>query len=142
MNPPSTSPTPAHTAPATKTVLILEDDQAIRDTIVDMLEIMGFEHISAVGTLKEARLLVEHVAYDLYVSDCNLGEAEGGENGRHFLEEIRKLAPTGARLFISGDERNFAGFEGETLAKPFMARQFIMAINRAMVRVGREPFSI
>jgi DNA-binding response OmpR family regulator len=131
-----------HITPNTKTVLILEDDQDIRDTIVDMLEIMGFKHMSAVDSLEEARLLVQGFIYDIIVSDCNLGEGPEQENGRHFLEEVARNAPNSARLFISANRDNFAGFEGETLTKPFTLDPFKCALNRALIASGQEPISL
>lgn len=137
-----------HTAkPQNKKALVLEDDQILRDLIVNILEIMEFEKISSVSSLTEALNLVEGIKakedeYDLYVSDCNLGEPEGEKNGRHFLEEIALKAPHSARLFISGAPDNFIGFEGETFAKPFTAAGLIGAINRALAASGRTPFNL
>jgi DNA-binding NtrC family response regulator len=131
-----------HTTQETKTVLVLEDSQIIMDTIVEILEVMGFRHISSVSSLAEARLLVEKIVYDVYVSDCNLGEVEGEENGRDFLEEIALKAPDSARLFISGNTENFRGFKGETLPKPFDAGTLIRAVNRAMIASGQNPVNL
>lgn len=128
-----------HTTIGTKTVLVLEDDQGIRDTIVDILEIMGFRHISAVDSLAEARILVGNITYDVVVSDCDLGEGPDQENGRHFLEEVARTAPRSARLFISANRENFAGFGGTTLLKPFEVAPFTEAMNKALVASGQDP---
>ena len=124
-----------HKTPTTTTVLVVEDRQIIRDMLVRFLEAMGFDHISAVETLDEARALAGRVAYDLYISDCNLGD----DSGKDFLAEIAAMSPKSARLLISGNVHNFEGFEDPFLAKPFTIDEFFEAVNKALILSGQDP---
>jgi len=69
-----TGPRPAD-APA---VLLVEDDQSIRDILVELFDVDGTA-VTAVATLDEAKQALGRRTYDLIVTDLNLaGKRDGG----------------------------------------------------------------
>ncbi|MFL5289709.1 MAG: response regulator transcription factor [Rhodopila sp.] len=70
-------------APATKTVLVVDDDPGIRDMITDYLLDRGFLANAATGSQEMERILASG-SVDLIVLDLKLADGNG-------LELIRKL---------------------------------------------------
>jgi CheY-like chemotaxis protein len=69
-----TGPHPAD-SPA---VLVVEDEQSIRDVLVDLFDVGGTD-VTAVATLDEAKQALGRRTYDLIVTDLNLaGKRDGG----------------------------------------------------------------
>jgi len=59
-------------------VLLVEDDQSIRDILVELFDVDGTD-VTAVATLDEAKQALGRRTYDLIVTDLNLaGKRDGG----------------------------------------------------------------
>jgi two-component system, response regulator, stage 0 sporulation protein F len=70
--------TPApHTADRPRAVLLVEDEQSIRDVLVELFEIEGTA-AEAVGTLDDARAALARREFDLIVTDLRLGGKRDG----------------------------------------------------------------
>jgi two-component system response regulator PilR (NtrC family) len=66
-------PSPDHPA-----VLLVEDDQSIRDVLVELFDVDGTA-VTAVATLADAKRALGRRTYDLIVTDLNLaGKRDGG----------------------------------------------------------------
>jgi len=66
---------PPPDAPA---VLLVEDDQSIRDVLVELFDVDGTD-VTAVATLDQAKQALGRRTYDLIVTDLNLaGKRDGG----------------------------------------------------------------
>ncbi|MFD0324309.1 ATP-binding protein [Lysobacter gummosus] len=118
-----------------ETILVVEDDQAVRDIAVAFLRSSGYQ-VLAVGNAAEAlRRLSGEEAIDVLFSDVMLGE---GINGKELALAARQLRPDLPVLLTSGYETDAAGeptadvWAFELLRKPYRREQLIAAIGRAL----------
>jgi DNA-binding response OmpR family regulator len=79
-------------------VLIIEDDDEVREMVDTVLTDAGFEVMTA-ATAWEAVALVEEKKFDLMVADIRL---PGGLNGLQMAQHVRERHPGLKCLFISG----------------------------------------
>jgi len=113
-------------------LLIVEDDQAVRTTMVTVLELEGYA-VDAVSSTREALARLETQAYPIVISDIYLDERTGID----VLRSARIQNPDCAVILMSGRgsmETVMAATEGgafEYLAKPFEMAQMIATIKRA-----------
>jgi DNA-binding response OmpR family regulator len=79
-------------------VLVVEDDDCVRDTISEVLIETGFcVHTAATGW--EALALLDERPFDIIIADISL---PGGLNGLEMAQSARLRHPTLKCLFISG----------------------------------------
>jgi len=115
-------------------LLIVEDDPSVRNTMVTVLELEGYQP-EAVASTREAidRLSAEPDPYSIVISDIYLDERTGID----VLHAARKQNPDCAVILMTGRgsmETVMAATEGgafEYLAKPFEMAQMIETIRRA-----------
>src|ERR1700704_786030 len=118
-------------------LLIVEDDQAVRTTMVTVLELEGYA-VDAVASTREALARLETQAYPIVISDIYLDERTGID----VLRTARIQNPDCAVILMSGRgsmETVMAATEGgafEYLAKPFEMAQMIATIKRAEKSLG------
>ena len=89
-------------------VLIVEDEQSIRDSLSDLFETEG-TLTSAVGTLPEARRALTERAYDLIVTDIRLGGKRDG--GLQVMAAAGLLSPDATVIVLTafpGDDNRHA----------------------------------
>lgn len=111
-------------ATAAKTVLLVEDDDVVRQLTVEVLEEFGYrvqamrDGPSALGVLRDG------TPFDLLMSDIGLP----GMDGRELVEAARRLRPTLPVLFASGyNERELleevrardTGAPTDSIVKPY-----------------------
>ncbi len=116
--------TETDTATAAKTVLLVEDDDVVRQLTVEVLEEFGYQvqamrdGPSALGVLRDG------TPFDLLMSDIGLP----GMDGRELVEAARRLRPTLPVLFASGyNERELleevrardTGAPTDSIVKPY-----------------------
>ena len=98
-----------HTS-ANKAVLIVEDEQSIRDTLAELFEVEGAETVS-VGSLDEARtaLAVTRCGFDLIVTDIRLGGKRDG--GLQVMAAAGMITPDATVIVLTAypdDDNRFA----------------------------------
>ncbi len=104
------------------TVLVVDDEQAIRTIVVEVLEELGYRTLAAADAAAGLALLQSDVPVDLLVSDVGL---PNGMNGRQLADAARLLRPGLRVLFITGyAETAVLGASGlppgmQLLTKPF-----------------------
>jgi len=88
-----------------KAVLIVEDEQSIRDTLADLFEVAGTTTL-AVGTLAAAQLALRAQTYDVIVTDIRLGGNRDG--GLQVMAAAGMLSPDAAIVVLTAfpDEDN------------------------------------
>ncbi|WP_296258906.1 MULTISPECIES: ATP-binding protein [unclassified Pseudomonas] len=113
-------------------VLVVDDEAAIRDLVGEALQEVGY-HIIKAGTADEAlRLLAELPSLTLLVTDIGL---PGGTSGHELATLALKKAPSLKVLFISGFSENAvptSAFEDgrvHWLPKPFAMSELKAAID-------------
>src|SRR5436190_20034399 len=101
-------------------LLIVEDDHAVRTTMVMCLELEGY-NVEAVSSTREALDCLEKQPYPIVISDIYLDD----RTGLDVLQTARRQNPGCAVILMSGRgsmETVMAATEGgafEYLAKPF-----------------------
>jgi DNA-binding NtrC family response regulator len=113
-------------------LLIVEDDAAVRTTMVTVLELEGYT-VDAVASTHEAIDRLQAQLYPIVISDIYLDE----QTGIDVLRTARRTNPDCAVILMTGRgsmETVMAATEGgafDYLAKPFEMTQMIETIKRA-----------
>lgn len=84
-------------AMAEKTILVVDDDQVIRDCLTEFLKIEGFK-TGAVATVKEATAELEKQDYALVITEINLPDGDGFQ----LLDIVRHNHPQTVVVVITG----------------------------------------
>lgn len=102
-------------------VLVLEDEEDLREVIVDLFKASGFPEVKEAGSLAEARSILTTEEVDIYISDLKLPDG----SGKDLVEQIKALGKLPKiTLFFSGfssyskAELESLGVSG-VLSKPF-----------------------
>jgi CheY-like chemotaxis protein len=121
------------------TILVVEDDAAVRAACVEMLREQDYEVLEAPDAMEAFRLIADHGGIDLLFTDMGL---PGGVSGRALAEAARN-ADAGIRvLFTTGYECADLPDRAHTalLRKPFNPAQLtdmvrdVLASERSVVR--------
>jgi two-component system cell cycle sensor histidine kinase/response regulator CckA len=122
-------------ANGSETILLAEDDPALRELTAFMLEQRGFEVISATTAREALRLAEEHpIEIALLLTDLIMPEL----SGRALAEKVRALRPGIRVLFISGyaDDavRRTGSLEADAafLEKPFSANDLATKVRETL----------
>jgi DNA-binding NtrC family response regulator len=113
-------------------LLIVEDDQSVRTTMVTCLELEGYA-VEAVSSTREALDRLEKHSYPIVISDIYLDE----RTGLDIMRSARRQNPDCLVILMTGRgsmETVMAATEGgafEYLAKPFEMAQMVDTIRRA-----------
>src|SRR5579862_4811707 len=118
-------------------LLIVEDDQSVRTTMVTCLELEGYA-VEAVSSTREALDCLEKQTYPIVISDIYLDE----RTGLDVMRTARRTNPDCLVILMTGRgsmETVMAATEGgafEYLAKPFEMAQMVDTIRRAEKSLG------
>lgn len=112
-------------AGAGETVLVIEDDAAVRLLVMQVLEELGYQAIETADGRQAVPILESSRHLDLLISDVGLP----GLNGRQLAEIAREQRPELPILFMTGyarqaaDQAEFLGGGMEIISKPFDIEQ-------------------
>ena len=127
---------------ADKVVLIVDDDQAVLETMQMLLQGKGgFAVHSAVGTNGAAACLKAHARVDVIVADMILA---GKSTGVDICDMGRRLHPQAGLVIISADPLADVAELPERsvfLRKPFGGNDLTDAIGQALVLARWSPLS-
>ena len=117
-----------------ETVLLVEDNDVVRDVTALMLRRAGYAVVSARHGA-EALELAEGQSFDLLLTDVVMPGLSGPETAAL----IRERAQANAVLFMSGYAPETEGSLGgaELVRKPFQPSELLAAVRRALD--GRQP---
>jgi CheY-like chemotaxis protein len=121
------------------TILMVEDDEAVRAACVEMLQELNYEVLQAPDAMEAFRLIADHGGIDLLFTDLGL---PGGVSGRALAEAARNVDASIRVLFTTGFERADLPDRSNTalLRKPFNREQLagmvqnILAAEHSVVR--------
>jgi signal transduction histidine kinase len=103
-----------------KTILVVEDDAAVRATTVIMLDSLGYETLEAEDAASAVKTVGDGARVDLVFSDVTM---PGPMRTAEMAERLRELAPEAPILFASGYPKEEMGehldADAALLAKPF-----------------------
>jgi len=122
-----------------RSLLLVEDDSSVRNTITTFLELEGYR-VEAVGSTREAMERLEAAAYPIVVSDIYLDE----KTGLDVLQAARRVNPRCAVILMTGRgsmETVMAATQGgafEYLAKPFELDRMLETLKRAEAAFSGE----
>jgi PAS domain S-box-containing protein len=120
---------------AHETVLVVEDDELVRNYVLAQLQSLGYATLSA-GNAGAALALVDAgEQFDLLFTDVIM---PGGMNGRQLADEVKKRRPMVKVLFTSGYTENAVIHHGRLdpgvnlLAKPYRKTDLARKIHEAL----------
>lgn len=119
-------------AAATRTILLVEDDSAVRKTLRRQLESLGHSVLVAEDAVAALRALVENRDIDLLFTDVLLGET----NGVDLAEAAHTTRPQLPVIFISGytavpeAQERIREMGAPLLIKPATLAQLARAVNQ------------
>ncbi|PCJ63390.1 MAG: hypothetical protein COA79_00865 [Planctomycetota bacterium] len=120
-----------------KTILLVDDDDAFRDAVKDILELEGFKIICAENG-KTALTELDNENLDLVITDILMPESDGIElisKIKELRSDLKVIGMTGGGTIASANKlkTSFSGFYFETiLTKPFEDSELLEAINKAI----------
>jgi two-component system, cell cycle sensor histidine kinase and response regulator CckA len=119
----------------TETVLLVEDEEAIRDVAGTLLERLGYTVLSAKTPSRAIHLAEQHTGnIHLLITDVVMPEM----NGRDLAERINGLRPGIKHLFMSGYSANVVAHHGildkgvSFIQKPFSTKDIAAKIREAL----------
>ncbi|MDQ6951006.1 MAG: response regulator [Mariprofundales bacterium] len=117
------------------TVLVIDDDETVREVLVEMLKSLGFSSLTADdGDIGIARYQEQPQAIDLVITDLTMPRMGGEE----VFTELRRCNPEARVILCSGYDEADAGlrFSGKGLAgflhKPFQIEDLRRSIHQAL----------
>ena len=123
----------------TKSVLIIDDDDMLRDTLAKGLRKVDFDTITA-PSAEYANEILGKISVDAIVLDRMMG----GMDGLSFLRHIRAKGnntPVIMLTAMSGSENAIDGLTGganDYMAKPFQLQELVLRLNNIIKNSTRE----
>jgi len=120
----------------TETILLVEDEEPVRELVCRVLEGAGYEVLAAGLPSEAEQLLTETEHVDLLLSDVVMPEMSGYE----LAARVRERRPDIRLLFMSGYAHRVPGAEqaeGRLLQKPFAPEQLARAVRSTLDDDGR-----
>ena len=117
-------------------ILLLEDDEILSATIVDILEDTGYD-VDLANDGEEAAELSYNSSYDLYIFDINVPEI----NGIELLKDLRYAGDNTPTIYITAlvdiesITKAFNAGGEDYLKKPFFPQELLFRVNS---RIGNE----
>ena len=129
-----TNSEPKVTARGSETILLVEDEQAVRRSTAEYLRLQGYHVLEAQDGMDALAVVQKHsTPIDLMVSDVVMPNMSGGE----LAEQLARIRPRMKFLFVSG----YAGktvldhkvdLENSFLQKPYTLRQLASKIRSTL----------
>jgi PAS domain S-box-containing protein len=126
---------PPEIVPGTESILVVEDNEALRRTAVRQLQSLGYHTIAAADAAEALDILQRDGTIDLLFTDVVM---PGSMDGRALAEMARRLRPTLAVLFTSGFTEAAASADpsdelsANLLSKPYRKRELAHRIRAAL----------
>jgi DNA-binding response OmpR family regulator len=124
-------------------ILVIEDDSAIRQGIVDSLQYEGYETFEA-GRGDTGLPMAVQVQYDLLLLDLVLP----GKDGLEILKEVRTVRPTLPVIILTarGEEsdrvRGLKLGADDYVVKPFSVKELLARVEAVLRRSPERPLDV
>lgn len=118
-----------------KTVLVIDDDKMLRDTLANGLRKNNFNVLSA-ESAESAKEILNRVSVDAMVLDRMMA----GQDGLSFLKQIRTAGnktPVIMLTALSGADNTIKGLSGgadDYMSKPFQFQELVLRLNNIINR--------
>ena len=113
-------------------VLVVEDDPSVLDITSFMLELEGYDVLTAMNANEALTLLADHPEVDLVLTDVNM---PGDMDGIDLVCELQRQGSAVRCVVVSGDAlhaSNRLGKRAPFLAKPYDRRSLLKAVGDSM----------
>ena len=117
---------------ATGHVLVVEDDPSVLDITSYMLELEGYDVLTAMNANEALTLLAVHPQVGLVLTDVNM---PGDMDGIDLVRELHRQGNPVSCVVVSGDALHATDRLGTLavfLAKPYDRRSLLKAVGAAM----------
>ena len=133
---PDAATDPEREAPGAHTVLVVEDEDAVRKLVARVLQRRGYQVMLATDGADALRVVGQHGSgIDLVLSDLVMPEM----GGRELADHMRESWPEIPILFMSGYEEDLAASGGGGLSASFLPKPFT---PRALTEKVAEALSL
>jgi DNA-binding response OmpR family regulator len=128
---------------ARRPILVIEDDPAIRDGVVEALHFSGYEPLEA-GTYADGLRTALRASYDLLLLDLVLP----GGDGLDLLAEVRLARPTLPVILVTARGREEDRVKGLNLGaddyvvKPFSVKELLARVAAVLRRSAERPLDV
>ena len=118
-------------------IVVVDDEEDIRETLKEYLELQGFRVTSADGAV-ELRRLVETESFDVALLDINMP----GEDGLSLARYLRESSEIGILMLTAAGDTvdRIVGLEmgaDDYMVKPFDLREVLARVKAILRRAGR-----
>jgi CheY-like chemotaxis protein len=121
-----------------KRVLVVEDNQALRENVAEALVLEGYDVVVAANGLEALRRLDEG-SVDVVMLDLVMPEMDGRELLRHIRANPRLAALPAIVATGHSDARARAGVPANAfLHKPFGVRELLAALEKVGIRAAAD----
>ena len=126
---------------AGETILVVEDEEKIRNFSVEVLEQAGYHVLAAENAASAAQILTSTPAIDMLFTDVVL---TGPMNGRALADQVQSRWPDIAVLFTTGYTRNAIIHQGRVdeginfIGKPFTATALTQTVRKILDRTEKK----
>lgn len=125
-----------------QTILLLEDDTNLRETLVDIFELKGFKVVTAINGV-EALKLLDEIAPNVIVSDVMMPEMDGFE----FLKRIKENPQTEITpvIMVTANTLQDAKYKGleyganDYITKPFDTKELLFKVQNLIKINPKSP---
>src|SRR5579859_4073749 len=120
-------------------ILIVEDDQTFRETVVEILRDVGYK-VRGARSLKKATKRLTHHQFDIVLSDINLGNHTGFE----VLQVAHKARPDARIMMMSSRadpelmQQALEHGAERFLEKPFRVKELLQALEGLLQSSEKE----
>jgi CheY-like chemotaxis protein len=124
---------------AQQCVLVVEDNDDVRQLAECMLELAGYRVLAAPSGESALTLLEQHPEVDLLFSDVIM---PGGMNGLQLVDKVRELRPALPVLLTTGYMDDLQGKQHDrldVLAKPYKHNDLLERVRLALQRKAPQP---
>jgi hypothetical protein len=138
-----TAPIESERSEHEEVVLVVEDEQVVRDLVIDILRELGYRTLQALDGPGGLQIIETAARIDLLITDVGLP----GLNGRQLADAARIARPDLKVLFITGYAHNAAVGSGllapgmEIITKPFAIEALAMRIRGMVESASATPQS-
>ncbi|TVR08697.1 MAG: PAS domain S-box protein, partial [Salinarimonadaceae bacterium] len=125
------------TAGGVETILVVEDDDLVRQHVTLQLEALGYRVLAAPTGREALKIIEQTLEIDLLFTDVVM---PGGMGGRDLVDAARKIRPDLKVLFTSGYTENSIVHNGrldpgvDLLSKPYRRDQLALKIRKILDR--------
>jgi DNA-binding response OmpR family regulator len=120
-------------------ILIVEDDQTFRETVLEILRDVGYK-VKGARTLRKATKRLKKHAFDLVLTDLHLGEDSGFE----VIQIANEKRPKAKIVLMSSRtdhelvEQGLATGAAKFIAKPFRVKELLETIEDILRKTDED----